>query len=149
MIKKENENHLLPASSQKADEEKNYSVDPLGWDQNFSAAEKFELLDLTGEYRNILQMLGNTRAKDRAERLNKLISSNKLEWWKQEEREIHEVLGIDMAKRRRIKLIMAKLEARINKKKDLKIKQKKLVDLQMLKTTKKVSFSNKLTTKLQ
>lgn len=119
-------------------------VDPLMWDQNFLDSEKFELLDLAGEYRNILHLLGNTRAKDRAERINKLIRQNKIEWWKQEEREIHEVLGIDIAKRRRIKLIMAKLEARINKKKDLKIK-KKAIDLKTLKTTKKVSFSSKLT----
>lgn len=75
-----------------------------------------EMLDLKHEYKNVLANLGEVpRTKDRVEHLFKLIKSKKLAWWQADEPDIHEVLGIERNKRRRMKLIMAKLEGRMKK----------------------------------
>ena len=114
--------------------------DVFAWTQKFTDAERAELLDLAGVYGDHLLLFGNTRARERAERYNKLIVQKKLDWWQQQERNIHDALGIDRAKRRRIKLIMAKLEHRLSKS-DRRAMLKKQQSEQELKVTKKVSFT--------
>jgi len=73
-----------------SDEDSNDSLsvatNPLDWKQRFNSSEQVELIDIEGEYFNILSQLGNTRAYVRAERLFKLINSNKMTWWKPEDR---------------------------------------------------------------
>lgn len=67
--------------------------------------------DIEQEYKEELAYL----RKERAVRLYKTIQENKLAWCQLDEPDIHEVLGIEHSKRRRMKLIMAKLESRMNK----------------------------------
>ena len=69
--------------------------------------------DIESKYREELAYL----RKERAEQLYKIIKKKKLAWCQLDEPQIHEVLGIERNKRRRMKLIMAKLEARISKEK--------------------------------
>ena len=77
---------LEHSSGKKRNDSVELDIDPLEWEQHFNSQEQVELLDLEGEYFNILTQLGNTRAKERAERLYKLMIANKLDWWKQEDR---------------------------------------------------------------
>ena len=69
--------------------------------------------DIETKYKEELEYL----RRERAQRLYKKVKQNKLAWCQLDEPEIHEVLGIERDKRRRMKLIMAKLEARMSKEK--------------------------------
>lgn len=93
------------------------------WQQTFNDNELVDLIDLEYEYKNVLTNLGtNTKAKARAERLLKLINSKKLAWYKIDEPLLHDVLGIERCQRRRMKLIMAKLQSRLEKRTSTKPK---------------------------
>lgn len=70
------------------------------------------MLDLDNNqegFSNVLDLLGETRAKVRAERLLTLIEEKKIAWYKVDEPVLHEVMGIEKSQHRRMKLIMAKL----------------------------------------
>ena len=117
-----------------SDSEDDDVADLFSWKQSFREHETVDLLNLEKkEFKNIFTNLGrNQRVKARAERLQRLIVQKKLAWWKIEDPQIFDVLGIDSAQYRRIKLIMAKLSHRIEKdqkrrqlNKELKLKQEK------------------------
>jgi len=91
-------------------------VDPLAWQPDFKDSERVKMIDLDqSEFRDVLDLLGDTKAKGRAERLLKQMETKKLAWYKIEEIPLHEVMGIEKAQHRRMKLIMAKLGSRQEK----------------------------------
>ena len=95
------------------EEKQSFGTNPLDWDKSFKSSERAKLIDLSREegYRNVLDLLRD-KAKVRAERLLNLIETKKIAWYKVEEPHLHEVLGIERAQHRRMKLIMAKLSSK-------------------------------------
>ena len=87
--------------------------DVLNWKQVFSDSQIVELVDTS----NILNNLGrNSRTRARAERIFKLMNEGKMKrQWELEDPDILDVLGISKDQYRRIKLIMAKLNHRIER----------------------------------
>lgn len=113
-------------------------VDPLTWKQNFRDSQRAVKLDLEkDEYRDIFSNFGETSTKARAEHLLKLIEQRKIAWYTVDEQPFHEIMGIERAQHRRMKLIMAKLDHRIEK--EQLAQQRKLAKQQ----AKKVRFIDK------
>jgi len=69
-----------------------------------------------GKLRNVFELLGETRVKARAERIFNLIASGQLFWRHVEEPALHQILGIDRSEQQRMKLVMARLSAKLNRK---------------------------------
>ena len=79
--------------------EESFGTDPLAWEPSFKPSEILNIIDLDKKegYRNVLDLLGETRAKVRAERLLSLIEAKKIAWYNVDEPDLHEVMGIERA----------------------------------------------------
>ena len=111
-------------------EVESFRTNPLAQEPSFKSSEILKLIDLEQKegYKNVLDSLGETKARVRAEHLLRLIEAKKIAWYKVDEPVLHEVMGIERAQHRRMKLIMAKLESRrvSNKNMEPAVKDKKV-----------------------
>ena len=84
---------------EEAKEVESFGTDPLDWKPSFKSSEILEIINLDKivGYRNVLDLLGETKAKVRAEHLLSLIEAKKIAWYKVDEPVMHEVMGIERA----------------------------------------------------